>query len=82
MPGSDPAEIGAPEHGRPRSQRERSHFPARPCEGCGVAFTPVRAWHRHCSDRCRTKANRERHAYAMQETIARLVQLAGVGPRG
>jgi hypothetical protein len=64
---------------RPTVKRERSHFSAMPCDGCGTAFTPVRAWHRHCSNKCRAQATRNRKAQALQAMVGRLIQIAGIG---
>ena len=54
------------------AERERLHFTARSCAGCGREFEPVRAWHAHCSDPCRARANRQRK---VQETVALIAQL-------
>ena len=57
------------------SQRERSRFLVRPCEGCAV---PVRPWHLYCSDRCRARGNRAKRARERAEELARLRRLAGL----
>jgi hypothetical protein len=59
-------------------ERECSRLSGRLCDGCGASFTPVRDWHRHCSDRCRARSNRERKAREVQETIDRLKRLTEV----
>jgi hypothetical protein len=46
------------------------------CEQCGTAFVGRRD-KRFCRDACRTRFGRERKTRQLQETIARLVELAG-----
>ena len=59
------------------SERERTHSNARLCGVCGETFTPVRRWHRYCSDRCRARANRVGMKDELRDLIRRLQALAG-----
>ena len=51
------------------------------CQQCRAPFRG-RQDKRFCSDVCRTRFGRARKARELQDTIARLAKLAGVGPGG